>query len=296
MSDLDPIYRLPVDPSLRLKIVCYMDVTRSNPNGDPQGRGPRLDPFEHGFVSCACLKRMIRDYVEQHLEKEIYLKRGTDLSVAQQNYKTKDNQIDVDKMRADLWDLPMFGAPLLQTKTPIRGALQVTDGVSVHPVILEEVPFTSSVGQVQERKKKGSKEETEEYFQSAYNSYHLVNYGLYRFEATFNPADGAKHGVSRESLQALWAGLIEGWEYNRSAHRTGVNLRRVYVFQFPNTRGTEPSHVTAGRVRAELIEGISEPRSFDDYIITVDDNLPSGVLLSRWEDGVVENEGRLAAK
>ena len=193
----------------------------------------------------------------------------------------------------------MFGSTLTQIGCRIRGALQVTDGISIDPVDIEEIPFTSTTGRKTTRKKKDAKEgeaQEEEYFQTAFNSYYLVNYGLYRFEATFNPVDGAKHGITPDALAAFWAGLVNGWEYNRSAHRTGVNLRRVYVFEYPNARGVEPSHVTAARINVALREGIDEPRSFDDYVITVNEELPSGMDLSRWEDGPVGLPLAAAAK
>jgi CRISPR-associated protein Csd2 len=50
----------------RYDFVLVFDVTRGNPNGDPDaGNLPRLDPeTNHGLVSDVSLKRKIRNYVE----------------------------------------------------------------------------------------------------------------------------------------------------------------------------------------------------------------------------------------
>src|SRR5947209_4095138 len=50
----------------RYDIVFLFDVTRGNPNGDPDaGNMPRLDPeTNHGLVSDVSLKRKIRNFTE----------------------------------------------------------------------------------------------------------------------------------------------------------------------------------------------------------------------------------------
>lgn len=291
---VDSIYGFPLEPSLRLKIVMLVDVTDSIPNGDPYNAGnPRVDFDGYGRIEKASLFRMIRNYVEQNCNQALYMSVGADLNKVQDRYKIDDKNFDTDKMLRDLWDLPMFGAPLTASGAKIRGAFQMSNGRSIDPIQLVEIGFTSSTVKEDTRTKNGK---TETYNRSAFNSYEMVQYGLYRFEATYNPADGAKHGITPAALQALWAGLIEGWEFNRSAHRTKVNLRRVYAFQYDNQRGLEPSHVTQARVQAVLREGVIEPRRFEDYEVSVNDDLPNGVRLYRWEDGVVEAGTELAAK
>jgi CRISPR-associated protein Csd2 len=49
----------------RYDFALIFDVTRGNPNGDPDaGNLPRLDPeTNHGLVSDVSLKREVRNYV-----------------------------------------------------------------------------------------------------------------------------------------------------------------------------------------------------------------------------------------
>ena len=50
----------------RHEFVLFFDVTNGNPNGDPDaGNMPRMDPeTAHGLVSDVCLKRKVRNFVE----------------------------------------------------------------------------------------------------------------------------------------------------------------------------------------------------------------------------------------
>ena len=62
-SDTSPLSR-------RHEFVLFFDVTNGNPNGDPDaGNMPRMDPETgHGLVSDVCLKRKVRNYVENFAE------------------------------------------------------------------------------------------------------------------------------------------------------------------------------------------------------------------------------------
>jgi CRISPR/Cas system type I-B associated protein Csh2 (Cas7 group RAMP superfamily) len=88
----------------RYDFVLLFDVTRGNPNGDPDaGNMPRIDPETNfGFVSDVSLKRKIRNYVELAHRGEdgrhIYVQEGSILNEQhRQAYKAKypdDPKID----------------------------------------------------------------------------------------------------------------------------------------------------------------------------------------------------------
>lgn len=86
-------------------------------------------------------------------------------------------------------------------------------------------------------------------------------------------------------MALLYAGLIEGPEYSRS----GLNVRRVYVFDTHSLRGTEPSYITTNRVKITRRDPMAdnEPSSIDDYEITVDTSSldQKGISLYCYEDG-----------
>ena len=57
----------------RYDFVVLFDVTNGNPNGDPDaGNMPRVDPETGlGLVTDVCLKRKIRNYVEDAKEDAV---------------------------------------------------------------------------------------------------------------------------------------------------------------------------------------------------------------------------------
>ncbi|HUU26631.1 MAG TPA: type I-C CRISPR-associated protein Cas7/Csd2 [archaeon] len=71
-----------LDPSKRHEFVVLFDVTNGNPNGDPDaGNLPRVDPeTNHGLVTDVCLKRKVRDYIEEVLGKPIFIQSETALN------------------------------------------------------------------------------------------------------------------------------------------------------------------------------------------------------------------------
>jgi CRISPR-associated protein Csd2 len=300
-THIDPVYNLPTSPDTCKVGVALVEVTMSNPNGDPDNGGaPRLisgPDGEIGLISTACIKRVIRDYAANG-GAELFFARGGDRRDAQTAHDA-----DPTKMTDAYWDLRLFGGVLTQANTRVRGPLQVGDALSVAPVDLVTLGGTSVTGVQREKPKKKPKkgEEADEtpaetFTGATMHSYSVVRHGLYRFKFEYNPFDAkqiAGRGVAPADIALFYAGLIEGWAFNRSAHRTDVNLRSLYVFDTPAQRGAEPRHKTVGRidVRATTVPS----HRFEDYEIRVDDrNLPKGMTLSRWEDGVIS--APLAAK
>jgi CRISPR-associated protein Csd2 len=61
-----------------------------------------------------------------------------------------------------------------------------------------------------------------------------------------------------------------------------MTTRGLYVFKHDSELGNAPAHALFERVQTKLKEGVSAPRSFDDYDVAVQDaNLPAGVTLLR---------------
>lgn len=70
------------DPSRRMDFVLFYDVRDGNPNGDPDaGNLPRMDPLNgHGVVTDVCIKRKIRDYLRDVLDRQIYIQSQSSLN------------------------------------------------------------------------------------------------------------------------------------------------------------------------------------------------------------------------
>jgi CRISPR-associated protein Csd2 len=70
------------------------------------------------------------------------------------------------------------------------------------------------------------------------------------------------------------------FEHDRSAARGEMTTRGLYVFKHDSELGNAPAHTLFERIQPKLKPGVSVPRSFDDYDVTVDKaNFPPGVTL-----------------
>ena len=66
------------------------------------------------------------------------------------------------------------------------------------------------------------------------------------------------------------------FENDHSAARGKMCMRRLYVFKHDNMLGNCPSHILFDKISI-VQKDSAPPRSFNDYEITVDGNMPDGV-------------------
>ena len=286
--------------SNRYDFVLLFDVEYGNPNGDPDSNNqPRIDTAtQHGFVTPACIKRKIRNYIEETREDvpgyRIYIKKGVPLNRSDAEAylaldvddkrikarKKEDPNIDRDIckwMCANFYDIRTFGSVMTTfTKAAlncghVKGPVQITYARSVDPIELQRVAFTR--GAIT----------TEEDAQNKINEMgtaFVVPYGLYRAEG-FISANLAKKvtGFSEEDLTLLWEAIMNMFEIDHASARGKMTTRDLIIFRHDSI---------FGQVRAsELFKLVSvsrngndvlPARSYDDYTVTIDTSkLPQGV-------------------
>lgn len=108
---------------------------------------------------------------------------------------------------------------------------------------------------------------------------HIVPYGLYRVEG-FVSANLARKttGFTEEDLELLWQAILNMFENDRSAARGLMAVRRLIIFRHESELGNAPAWKLFELVKAQRREGVTTPRDFSDYEVTVDEaNLPEGV-------------------
>ena len=68
------------------------------------------------------------------------------------------------------------------------------------------------------------------------------------------------------------------FENDRSAARGKMAVRKLIVFRHDSELGNAPAWKLFELVHVNRAEGVSAPRSYGDYVVTVDEaNLPEGV-------------------
>lgn len=276
----------------RYDFIMLFDVENGNPNGDPDaGNTPRVDVESgYGFITDVCLKRKIRNYVELVKDGEagynILVKPDRSLNAKftaayeaeglQKKNKGK-NPDDVKKAREymcrNYFDVRAFGAVMSTGEDPcgiVRGPVQINFARSISPVNILDVSITRQARTTEERTESG---ETEMGRKS------VIPYALYRAEGYVSAALANKStGLSEDDLELLWSAVINMFENDHSAARGKMCMRKLYVFKHSNVLGSCPSHLLFDKIAVSEKEGVL-PRSFADYEINVDRQMPEGVEL-----------------
>lgn len=112
---------------------------------------------------------------------------------------------------------------------------------------------------------------------------YIVPYGLYRVEGYVSANLARKTtGFSEEDLSLLWTAILNMFENDHSAARGKMAVRELIVFKHDTELGCAPAHKLFELVKAAHKDGVTSPRSYDDYTVTVDEeHLPAGVTCTR---------------
>ena len=286
----------------RYEFVVFFDVENGNPNGDPDaGNMPRVDPETgYGLVTDVCLKRKIRNYVETLKEDapgyRIYIKDGTPLNRSDNEAlaalgikedlkaaKKADPGIDrklQNYMCESYFDIRTFGAVMTTFVKgalncgQVRGPVQLTFARSIDPVVPQEVTITRvAITTEADAEKKGTE----------MGRKYIVPYGLYRAEGYVSANLARKTtGFSGDDLNLLWTAILNMFENDHSAARGKMAVRELIVFKHDSELGCAPAHKLFDLVKAAHKDGVTTPRSYDDYNVTVDEAaLPAGVTCTR---------------
>ena len=277
----------------RYEFTVIFDVENGNPNGDPDaGNMPRIDPeTSAGLVTDVCLKRKIRNFVEFFKEDEPYYNilvkpdkaLNTKFTEAYEaiGEKTGQKGKNPEAVRAardyicqNYFDVRTFGAVMSTGNDPcgiVRGPVQISFAKSVDPIFTQDITITRQARTTEDKRDTG---ETEMGRKS------IVPYGLYRADGYVSAMLAQKiTKFSEEDLELLWKAIINMFEHDRSAARGKMCVRKLYVFKHDSLLGNAPANVLFDKIVIGKKDGVEVPRSFNDYEITVDKNMPEGVEL-----------------
>lgn len=283
----------------RYEFTILFDVENGNPNGDPDADNmPRVDPETGlGLVTDVCLKRKIRNYIEDVKENEqgyqIYIKNDVPLNTSDKlaytavlgegkKLEKKDPEIDNklrDFMCANFYDVRTFGAVMttfVKDKLncgQVRGPVQLGFARSIDPIVrqsvsITRVAITTEADFMNKDTEMGRK--------------HIVPYALYRADGyiSANLARKVTH-FSEDDLALLWDAILNMFENDRSAARGKMAVRKLIIFRHDTELGNAPAHRTLDLVSVRRKDGVESARCFADYEVVIDEaNCPAGVHIS----------------
>lgn len=271
----------------KIDFIGFLTVTRANPNGDPlNGNQPRTDYDGYGEISDVCLKRKIRNRLQDMGEP--ILVQSNDRSddgftsirervesnpALEKILKMKEKEKGRTQMFAEeaakAWiDVRAFGQVFALKKATGVDAVSVgvRGPVSIHPAVsLDHVTITD-----QQITKSTNGEPGETKGSDTMGMKHRVDFGLYRFQGSINVQLAEKTGFSAEDAEEIKRALVTLFENDASSARPegSIDVARLYWVEHPGRTGIASAKVHRS-VTVRKKEGVERPKSLADY--TMDD-------------------------
>ena len=157
----------------------------------------------------------------------------------------------------------------------VRGPGSIQQAVSVSPVDIVSMQITKSVNS--ESGKEGKASDT-------MGMKHRVEFGLYVVNGSINCQLAEKTGFTDEDAEKIKQALLTLFENDASAARPDGSMEVCRLYWWKHT-GKTPKYSSAKvhrQLEVKLKEGVSRPRSFDDYNITL--NELDGLACEKYED------------
>ena len=286
----------------RYDFVFLFDVQDGNPNGDPDaGNLPRIDPQTgEGLVTDVCLKRKVRNFIQMTQNDEhhdIFIREKIILNdliaEAHQQDEVKDKPKGRERtesarqyMCKRYYDIRTFGAVLTtgENAGQVRGPVQLTFSRSIEPIVTLEHSITRSAPakEVEILNPDDSEEEKAKKERGRMGRKFTVPYGLYRCHGFISAHFAKQTGFSEDDLELFWQALFNMFDHDHSAARGQMNARGLYVFEHSGSLGDVPADSLFKRIQIAKKDGVEVARSFDDYLVRVDDqNLGETKLLRK---------------
>ena len=229
----------------KIDFAVVLRVKHANPNGDPlNGNRPRTDYNGFGEISDVCLKRKVRDrlqdggfgiFVQSDDRKNDEAKSLRDR--AEKTLGNKFGSNETAKLACEKWfDVRAFGQLFALPKKakgkgaddegdtglsiPIRGPVTIQSAFSVQPVEVTSTQITKSVSGDGDGTKRGS---------DTMGMKHRVDQGIYVFYGSMNPQLAERTGFSDEDAQAIKKVLPRLFENDASSARPEGSMEVLSV-------------------------------------------------------------------
>ncbi|MDY2964790.1 MAG: type I-C CRISPR-associated protein Cas7/Csd2 [Megasphaera massiliensis] len=270
----------------KIDFIGFITVDHANPNGDPlNGNQPRSDYDGYGEISDVCIKRKIRNRLQDMGERilvqsnercddgyDSIRSRVAGEEAMKKPLAMKEKDAGRNKMIAEeackIWtDVRAFGQVFALKKgggidsvsVGVRGPVSIHTAVSLNPIIITSMQITKSVntepGDIKGSDTMGMK--------------HRVDFGVYKVVGSINVQLAEKTGFSEEDAEKVKAALVTLFENDASSARPegSIEMTKFYWVRHNNKTGNASSARVHHSITANLKEGVTAPHTFDDYVI-----------------------------
>lgn len=265
----------------KIDFVSIITVTKANPNGDPlNGNRPREDFNGYGEISDVCIKRKIRNRLQDMGEK-IFVQSDERCDDGAKSLKDRADSVDELKKEKnkdkyaeiackEWFDVRAFGQVFAfkadSVSVGVRGPVSVHSAVSVVPVDISSMQITKSVNS--ETKKKNDVE-VDGKSSDTMGMKHRVEFGVYILKGSINHQLAEKTGFSDEDAEKVKEALTTLFENDASSARPdgSMEVKKLYWFKHNCPMGNFSSARVHNSVKVTIKEGVDIPKCFDDFEI-----------------------------
>lgn len=254
--------------STKIDFAVILRVDHANPNGDPlNGNRPRTDYNGIGEISDVCLKRKIRDRLQEAGHK-IFVQsneRSDDSAKSLADRASKElkqdfgNPVTMAKKACETWlDVRTFGQLFafksrragrsdaegggdIGVSIPVRGPVSIQAAFSIEPVDVTSTQITRSVSGKGNGAKRGS---------DTIGMKHRVDRAVYVFRGSMNPQLAERTGFSDEDAQAVKSVLPRLFENDASSARPEGSMAVLKVLWWRHN--CRSGQYSSARVQATL--------------------------------------------
>lgn len=268
----------------KIDFAAIITATNANPNGDPlDGNRPRENFDGFGEISDVCIKRKIRNRLQDMGEKvfvqsddrcddgcDSLRKRAESNETLKAISKGKNTNRDeyANKACEEWIDVRSFGQVFAfkgdTVSVGVRGPVTVQQAVSADPIDIVSMQITKSVNGESDKAGKSS---------DTMGMKHRVEFGLYVIKGSINCQLAEKTGFTEEDAEKIKEALKTLFDNDCSSARPEGSMEVCRLYWWKHDCKT-PKHSSAKvhrSLKVKLKEGIAKARSFDDYVITVDE-------------------------
>lgn len=246
--------------SHRTDFLALISVCGANPNGDPcRGGVPRTDNFGHGIISPVCIKRKLRDRLEEMGENILISPpkfRGDSVADRVRSHSTTVNTAET--ACAGWYDVRAFGQVFAFPGVyipGIKGAVTIQQVESLQPIKINQTGITRCISYTESGKK------------NSIGFINTVEHGLYVLKGSVNAYTAMKNGFSYEDCEKLRTALLHIFDNDCSAARPAgsMELKRLYWWEHSGVLGDYSPARVFGTVKAKPLT--NKPVRFEDYEI-----------------------------
>jgi CRISPR-associated protein Csd2 len=263
----------------KIDFAVLISVNNANPNGDPlNGNRPRTTYTGHGEISDVCIKRKIRNRL-QDMGESIFVQSNertddgcTSLSerAAKNITEYASNDEYAQKACSTWFDVRAFGQVFAfknkekgkeGVSVPVRGPVSIHQAASISPVDINSMQITKSVNSEPADKKSSD----------TMGLKHMVEFGLYLIKGSINVQLAEKTGFTNEDADKIKEALRTLFINDCSSARPdgSMEVLKLYWWKHNNKIGQYSSAKVHKSLTVKLKDNIPYPSSPDDYEISV---------------------------